>query len=97
MKLSLFLLLFPVTVLPDVFYHRRAVVPWEPKNATTVVQSVINNGYYYLSDRSNAAVHVVNIASGTLTADITGFFGLNIVNGKPDNGISGPDGSYRDP
>ncbi|KAK9311890.1 YVTN repeat-like/Quino protein amine dehydrogenase [Lipomyces starkeyi] len=92
MKLSLFLLLLPVTVLADVSYHMRTVVPWEPKNATSVDQSVINNGYYYLSDRSNAAVHVVNIASGTLTADITGFIGLNIVNGKPDNGISGPNG-----
>ncbi|KAK9371485.1 YVTN repeat-like/Quino protein amine dehydrogenase [Lipomyces chichibuensis] len=93
MKLSLFLLLLPVTVLADVsYYHKRTVVPWEPKNATSVDQSVINDGYYYLSDRTNAAVHVVNVATGTLMADITGFIGLNIVNGKPDNGISGPNG-----
>ncbi|KAK9350018.1 YVTN repeat-like/Quino protein amine dehydrogenase [Lipomyces doorenjongii] len=93
MKPSLFLILFPVAVLADVVsYNERNVVPWEPKNSTSVDQSVINNGYYYLSDRTNSVVHVVNIASGALAADIKGFAGLNLVNGKADPGTSGPNG-----
>ncbi|KAK9320379.1 YVTN repeat-like/Quino protein amine dehydrogenase [Lipomyces orientalis] len=92
MKPSLFLLLLPVAVLADVSYRRRNIVPWEPKNATSVDQSVINHGTYYLSDRTNNVVHVVDIASGTLTTDIKGFVGVNLVNGKPDNAVSGPNG-----
>ncbi|KAK9234715.1 YVTN repeat-like/Quino protein amine dehydrogenase [Lipomyces kononenkoae] len=92
MILSLSVLALPVCVLASVSYLRAEAIPWEPKNTTSVDQSVVHNGTYYLSDRGNSVVHVVDLFTGKTVADVNGFVGLQLNNGKPDNAISGPNG-----
>ena len=48
---------------------------------------------YYLGDRSNAGIDVVNTASNTFTLRLTGFVGIvENANGSVNNAKSGPDG-----
>ena len=48
---------------------------------------------YYLGDRSNAGIDVVNTASNTFTLRLTGFVGIVLnANGAVNNAKSGPDG-----
>ena len=48
---------------------------------------------YYLADRSNAVVDVVDAATGTFLKQISGgFAGVAVVGGTVQNGQSGPNG-----
>ena len=78
-------------VLADT-YKLAYSVPWSPKNTTSVDQGAIYNGTYYLSDRLNGGVHVVDLAKGKQTGLITGFTGLVVENGASHNNVSGPNG-----
>lgn len=68
------------------------IMPWAPLNSTSVDQSVIHNGTYFLSDRVNNGVHVINLSKKQQTSIITGFRGLSTINGKNNYAISGPNG-----
>jgi hypothetical protein len=59
-------------------YHSKpsAIVPWKPHNVTSVGDSWIYKNQYYLADRSNAAIQVINITSTKHIATIRGFRGL---------------------
>ena len=86
------LIAFPAIVLASGPYSQTAVVPWKPQNATSVDGSTVVNGTYYLSDRTNGIVHVVDLSSATETGSISGFVGPHIVNGTLDKPTSGPNG-----
>lgn len=73
-------------------YSLSAAVPWQPKNSTSVDQGAVLNGTYYLSDRGNGVVHVVDLATATEITRIGGFVGLKFVNGSVDKPTSGPAG-----
>lgn len=59
--------------------------------------SVIHNGKYFLSDRGNGVLHVVDIASATEITRLGGFVGLHYINGKVDKFTSGPAGLVAAP
>lgn len=73
-------------------YQLANSIPFAPKNTTSVDQSTIYNGTYYLADRVNSGIHVVNLADEKQTALISGFAGLFTVNGTNQYDISGPNG-----
>ena len=73
-------------------YSLAAAVPWQPKNSTSCDQGAVFNGTYYLSDRFNGVVHVVDLATATEITRIGGFVGLSFVNGSVDKPTSGPAG-----
>ncbi|KAI9877039.1 MAG: hypothetical protein M1830_004958 [Pleopsidium flavum] len=72
-------------------YSLVATIPWSPITPSSVDQSVIYNGTYYLSDRSNAGIHVVSTSNNTQTTLITGF-ATNFVNKSLSPSTSGPNG-----
>jgi hypothetical protein len=72
-------------------YSLLATVPWAPGTPSSTDQSVIYNGTYYLSDRTNKGVHVISLANNTQTGFIGGFV-TGLVNGTLTPSISGPDG-----
>lgn len=72
-------------------YSVASTIPWSPKTPGSVDQSTIYNGTYYLSDRTNAGVHVVNLTTKTQTALVGGFV-TNFVNGSLSSSVSGPNG-----
>ncbi|PMD19797.1 hypothetical protein NA56DRAFT_705031 [Hyaloscypha hepaticicola] len=51
------------------------IIAWSPKTPSSMDQSVIYHGTYYLADRTNAGVHIVKPKHqpNTQTALITGF------------------------
>ena len=71
-------------------YSLSKIIPWSPSVPKSVDQSVIYNGTYYLSDRSNG-VHVIDLQSGNQTRVIGGFV-TTIVNKTLVTSESGPDG-----
>ncbi|KAF8852926.1 YVTN repeat-like/Quino protein amine dehydrogenase [Acephala macrosclerotiorum] len=73
-------------------YRLTTILPWISQNSTSVDIGIIVNGTYYLSDRTNAVVHIVDLASSTETGRITGFKGATVVNGTVDKPTSGPNG-----
>jgi hypothetical protein len=73
-------------------YKLTTVLPWISKNSTSVDLGIVVNGTYYLSDRTNAVVHIVDLASSTETGRITGFKGATIINGTVNKPTSGPNG-----
>jgi hypothetical protein len=73
-------------------YSLVTILPWMSKNSTSVDLGIVVNGTYYLSDRTNAVVHIVDLASSTETGQITGFKGASIINGTVDKPTSGPNG-----
>lgn len=73
-------------------YQPLITIPWAPLNSTSVDQSVIYNGTYYLADRTNKGVQVIDLASTKQVTVIGGFQGLATLNGKPNTAASGPDG-----
>src|SRR6266852_1207155 len=85
---------FPGVTLANAnaLYSLTATLPWISKNSTSVDLGIIVNGTYYLSDRTNAVVHVVDIASSTETGQIPGFVGATIINGTVNKPMSGPNG-----
>jgi hypothetical protein len=60
-----------------------AITPWCPdKSPVSVDQSAIYNGTYYITDRTIAGVHVVDLSTNTQIATIEGFFpGVFAANG----------------
>jgi hypothetical protein len=76
----------------NVLYSLNATLPWIPQNSTSVDGSIVVNGTYYLSDRSNGLVHIVDLATSTELGRITGFVGATIINGTIDKPTSGPNG-----
>src|SRR5215469_10362738 len=78
--------------LADGPYSLAAVVPWAPTAPRSVDQGAVLNGMYYMSDRGNGVVHVVDIATATEITRISGFVGLSIINGVIDKPTSGPAG-----
>ena len=87
------LLVLAVSALADniATYSGGNTISWSPKTPSSVDQSVIYNGTYYLSDRTNAGVHVVSLSTKNQTALITGFV-TNFVNGSLSPALSGPNG-----
>ena len=73
-------------------YSLATILPWISKNSTSVDLGIVINGTYYLSDRTNAVVHIVDLASSTEKAQVTGFKGATIINGTVDKPTSGPNG-----
>jgi WD40 repeat protein len=73
-------------------YSLTTILPWVTKNSTSVDLGIVVNGTYYLSDRTNAVVHIVDLASSTETGQITGFKGATIINGTVNKPTSGPNG-----
>jgi hypothetical protein len=55
-----------------------------------MIRNVIYNSNYYLADRNNDGIHVIDLNTNTETAIITGFV-QSYVNGTINNDISGPD------
>ena len=47
---------------------------------------------YYLADRSNKGVDIIDLATDKFVARVPGFIGVVMKNGKPSADISGPDG-----
>jgi WD40 repeat protein len=76
----------------NVLYSLNATLPWSPKNPTSVDVSIVVNGTYYLSDRSNGLVHIVDLATSTELGRIAGFVGATIINGTINKPTSGPNG-----
>ncbi len=50
------------------------------------------SGRYYLADRSNKAVDVIDTKADRYVGRLGGFVGIVMKDGKPDNDTSGPDG-----
>jgi WD40 repeat protein len=73
-------------------YSLTTILPWTSKSSTSVDLGIVISGTYYLSDRTNAVVHVVDLASSTETGQITGFKGATIINGTVNKPTSGPNG-----
>jgi len=73
-------------------YQTLVTIPWAPSNPTSVDQSIIYNGTYYLADRTNKGVHVVNLSTNKQIGLIQGFQGLPTLKGKPNEAKAGPDG-----
>ncbi|CAO3669728.1 unnamed protein product [Umbelopsis vinacea] len=92
MKSTLALLALGSISASALSYQSLATIPWAPLNATSVDQSTVYNGTYYLSDRTNKAVHVVELASNKEVTLIGGFQGVTMLNGKPNFAASGPNG-----
>lgn len=89
---SVFLVLVASALVDSIgTYSVGNTILWSPKTPSSVDQSTIYNGTYYLSDRTNAGVHVVNLSTNTQTALITGFV-TNLVNGSLSPAVSGPNG-----
>jgi hypothetical protein len=71
----------------DGAYGQKISVPGHPLRAFDISWVDSASGHYYLADRSNAAIDVVDVAANKLTTQIGGFVGNT---GKNDT--SGPDG-----
>jgi hypothetical protein len=91
-RLALVLVAYSATALAIASYSLTTTIPWTPKNSTLVDQGAVVNGTYYLSDRTNGVVHIVDLASGTETGRISGFAGTHFVNGTVNKPTSGPNG-----
>jgi WD40 repeat protein len=92
MKFALIIAVFPAVVFTNGLYSLKSTIPWAPKNSTSVDQGAVYNGTYYLSDRFNGVLHVVDLASATETTRVTGFVGAKYVNGSLSKLTSGPAG-----
>jgi hypothetical protein len=76
-------------------------IPGNPLRAFDISFANPDRGEYYLADRSNAGVDVIDTVSLTFKRRLGGFVGVAIVpgsitpanpHGNTDNGVSGPDG-----
>ena len=72
-------------------YTLNATIPWKPKTPSSVDQSTIYNGTYYLSDRTNGGVQVISLADDSQITLIKGFT-TTIVNNTVMKTESGPNG-----
>jgi hypothetical protein len=87
-----FLLLNSVSRVRGLLYEPISTIPWTPKAPSSVDQSTVYNGTYYLADRTNNMVHVVDLSTNQAKTPITGFIGQVYTKNKTDSSISGPDG-----
>jgi hypothetical protein len=69
----------------------KTIIPWTGKAPYSDDQRVIYNSNYYLADRHNDGVHVIDLNTNAETTIITGFV-QSYVNGTIDNDISRLDG-----
>ncbi|KAK5678376.1 hypothetical protein LTR17_027663 [Elasticomyces elasticus] len=69
----------------------QTTIPWSPKAASSVDQSIVYNDTYYLADRTNAGVHIISLINNTQINLITGFATV-LVNGSVSSASSGPNG-----
>lgn len=65
-----------ISVNALLYNENATILPWKPHNSSQVGQSLIYNGTYYLADRDNAIIHVIDLANHHQRT-IKGF------NGKP--------------
>jgi DNA-binding beta-propeller fold protein YncE len=65
----------------------KIAIPGKPLKAFDISWVDAASGHYYLADRTNASIDVVDEASNEVTAQIGGFVGA-----KSSNDVSGPDG-----
>jgi hypothetical protein len=76
--------------------HTRCVtaihVPGQPLQSFDISWVDAKTSRYYLADRANAAIDVVDTGSLKVVAQLGGFVGIVIKNGAVDNSHSGPDG-----
>ena len=69
-------------------------VPGKPLAAFDISFVDPNRGLYYLADRSNASLDIIDTRTNTVIAQVGGFAGVqnDPATGKPSNDFSGPDG-----
>jgi hypothetical protein len=67
-------------------------IPGQPLQSFDISWVDAKTSRYYLSDRANAAIDVIDTSSLKVVAQLGGFVGITIVNGAIDNSLSGPDG-----
>jgi hypothetical protein len=67
-------------------------IPGQPLQSFDISWVDAKTSRYYLSDRANAAIDVIDTSSLKVVAQLGGFVGIMIVNGAIDNSTSGPDG-----
>jgi hypothetical protein len=72
-------------------YTLNATIPWKPKPPSSVDQSTIYNGTYYLSDRTNGGVQVISLTNDSQITIVKGFT-TTIVNHTVVKTESGPNG-----
>ncbi|KAE8452512.1 hypothetical protein EG329_000415 [Mollisiaceae sp. DMI_Dod_QoI] len=96
MRFKLILSMLPMAAIASP-YSLTSIISWKPANTRAIDGSTINNNTYYLSDLENGIVHVVDIASSTEIAQISGFVGLHVVSGQVDRASSGPSGMVAVP
>ena len=72
-------------------YTLNATIPWKPKAPSSVDQSTIYNGTYYLSDRTNGGVQVISLTNDSQITLIKGFT-TTVVNNTVVKTESGPNG-----
>lgn len=92
MKSILTLLAIGSSTASALLYQLSTTIPWTQSTPTSVGQSAIYNGTYYLADRTNKGVRVVDLSSNKQIALIESFQGLVTVNDKPNYAKSGPNG-----
>jgi hypothetical protein len=94
MKYHTFLLCYIGSVIAAVnaqAYTLNATIPWKPKAPSSVDQSTIYNGTYYLSDRTNGGVQVISLTNDSQITIVKGFT-TTIVNNTVVKTESGPNG-----
>jgi hypothetical protein len=67
-------------------------IPGQPLQSFDISWVDAKTSRYYLSDRANAAIDVIDTSSLKVVAQLGGFVGIMVVKGVIDNSISGPDG-----
>src|SRR6516225_2616768 len=67
-------------------------IPGEPMVSFDISYIDQKTGRYYLADRSNKSLDIVDAKTNTFIGRVAGFVGPIVVNGKVNNDKSGPDG-----
>src|SRR5215470_17966259 len=68
-------------------------IPGNPLRSFDISWVSVDRAEYYLADRSNAGVDVIDTQANTFKRTIGGFVGVKLAaNGAVDNNISGPNG-----
>jgi hypothetical protein len=67
-------------------------IPGNPLRAFDISWVNPDRAEYYLADRSNNGVDIIDTHTLTFKRTIGGFVGVKLTNGAPNNNISGPDG-----
>jgi hypothetical protein len=71
-------------------------IPGNPLRSFDISWVDPDRAEYYLGDRSNAGVDIIDTKSNTFKRTIPGFVGIKLLGtGAVDNNHSGPDGAHR--